>query len=100
METDILLQRIVDEGIREAIEDPVLFSENVKLVLASFSKNTLKSLPEDFWEKEIPVIINLKKILECGDEETKTQMPLGPIEYLKSVIREEINNRALQILQN
>lgn len=85
---------------QQELNDPLLFSDDIKLVLKTYSHRTLESLSDDFWKKEIPTIVAIKRILEINDVELKKDLPLGPIEYLKSVIIEEIHKKALQILEN
>lgn len=100
MKIEDISRLIVDTGLTQDLDDPVLFSENVKLVLKKYSPEELDALSVDFWQKEIPTMVNIKRILETNDVELKKDLPLGPIEYLKSVITEEINEKVLQILEN
>ena len=100
MEIEDISRLIVDTGLTQYLDDPVLFSENVKLVLKKYSPEELDALSVDFWQKKIPTMVNIKGILETNDVELKKDLPLGPIEYLKSVIIEEINEKVLQILKN
>ena len=100
MKLEDISRLILDAGLTQNLDDPVLFSENVKLVLKKYSPEELDALSVDFWQKEIPTMVNIKGILETNDAELKKDLPLGPIEYLKSVITEEINEKVLQILKN
>lgn len=100
MKLEDISRLILDAGLTQSLDDPVLFSENVKLVLKKYSPEELDALSVDFWQKEIPTMVNIKRMLETNDVELKKTLPLGPIEYLKSVIIEEINEKVLQILKN
>lgn len=101
MKSQEIVALIATSAKKQKVNNPDGFAKDIDLVLQnSYSSAVLETFPNDFWQKEIPSIISLKKILEGDNESLKNDLAVGPIEHLRVALKEKFKQQVFQSFQN
>ena len=98
LSTPEVIQKIHDKtmdiSLREGIDLPEVFSNNVSLVLEhGRNPDLLFALSTSFWDQTLSEVVALKKAQTQGSP-LPGELLIGPIEHLRSNVKEAIAKRA------
>lgn len=95
MKSSEIIRLVQTNSLASELKDANQFAKDISFIIkTSFSPYSISALPDSFWKQEIPYVVSLKKMMEEGDVMFQEKSPLGPVEYLREILREKIHQQA------